>query len=311
MNIAMIVDTMWVMLAAILVFFMNLGFAAVESGMARSKNTVNILSKNFIVFAVSSLGFMLLGWGLMFGGDNPLIGTQHLWIFGENASQVYADTLTSNVPLWGKVFFQLVFCGTAATIVSGAVAERIKYLSFIIFSFVLTLAIYPIVGHWIWGGGWLSQLGFLDFAGDTVVHSVGGWAALAGAMILGPRIGKYGKRREAPGNSGPQHVACRYRSVCALARLVRIQSRLYHELSASGGRRARSDDDEFRSHCGGAHFYDLFLDIHRQAGSRHDHQRVPGRLGGDYRELRLCFCGRFTADRCHRGHDCRIRGIVL
>jgi Amt family ammonium transporter len=189
----MIVDTMWVMLAAILVFFMNLGFAAVESGMARSKNTVNILSKNFIVFAVSSLGFMLLGWGLMFGGDNPLIGTQHLWIFGENASQVYADTLTSIVPLWGKVFFQLVFCGTAATIVSGAVAERIKYLSFIIFSFVLTLAIYPIVGHWIWGGGWLSQLGFLDFAGDTVVHSVGGWAALAGAMILGPRIGKYGK----------------------------------------------------------------------------------------------------------------------
>ncbi|NLT13763.1 MAG: ammonium transporter [Clostridiales bacterium] len=188
-----IIDTLWVLLAAILVFFMNLGFAAVESGMARSKNTVNILSKNFIVFAVSSLGFILLGWGLMFGGDNSIIGTQHLWILGSSDLSFYDSTLTSNVPFWGKFFFQLVFCGTAATIVSGAVAERVKYISFIIFSFVLTLFIYPVVGHWIWGGGWLSKLGFLDFAGDTVVHSVGGWAALAGAIILGPRIGKYGK----------------------------------------------------------------------------------------------------------------------
>ena len=188
-----IIDTFWVLLAAILVFFMNLGFAAVESGMARAKNTVNILSKNFIVFAISSLGFLLLGWGLMFGGTNPLIGTENLWILGGSAPAAYANTLTTNVPFWGKVFFQLVFCGTAATIVSGAVAERIKYMSFIIFSFVLTLVIYPIVGHWIWGGGWLSNLGFMDFAGDTVVHSVGGWAALAGAMILGPRIGKYAK----------------------------------------------------------------------------------------------------------------------
>ena len=189
----MIVDTLWVFLAAVLVFFMNLGFASLEAGMARSKNTVNILSKNFIVFAVSSLGFMLLGWGLMFGGDNPFLGTQHLFILGESDLSFYDDTLTSNVPFWGKFFFQLVFCGTAATIVSGAVAERIKYIAFIVFSFVLTLVIYPIVGHWVWGGGWLSQLGFLDFAGDTVVHSLGGWAALAGALLLGPRIGKYGK----------------------------------------------------------------------------------------------------------------------
>ncbi|MBM6819248.1 ammonium transporter [Clostridium saudiense] len=193
MNNTMIVDTMWVFLTAILVFFMNLGFAAVEAGFARSKNTVNILSKNFIVFAVSSLGFLIIGWGLMFGGDNPLIGTENLFILGESDFSYYKDTLTSNVPFWGKFFFQLVFCGTAATIVSGAVAERVKYISFIIFSFILTLFIYPIVGHWVWGGGWLADLGFMDFAGDTVVHSVGGWAALAGALILGPRIGKYGK----------------------------------------------------------------------------------------------------------------------
>lgn len=193
MQITTIVDTLWVLLAAVLVFFMNLGFAAVESGFARSKNTVNILSKNFIVFAVSSLGFMLLGWGLMFGGDNPILGTQHLFILNDSNISFYNDTLTSSVPFWGKFFFQLVFCGTAATIVSGAVAERIKYISFIVFSFVLTLVIYPIVGHWIWGGGWLANMGFMDFAGDTVVHSVGGWAALAGAIILGPRYGKYGK----------------------------------------------------------------------------------------------------------------------
>jgi len=148
-----------------------------QRSFARSKNTVNILSKNFIVFAVSSLGFMLLGWGLMFGGD---------------------------LGFWGKFFFQLVFCGTAATIVSGAVAERIKYISFIVFSFILTLFIYPVVGHWIWGGGWLANLGFMDFAGDTVVHSVGGWAALTGAIILGPRHGKYdkdGKPKAIPGHS--------------------------------------------------------------------------------------------------------------
>lgn len=199
-----IVDTLWVLLAAILVFFMNLGFASVESGFARAKNTVNILSKNFIVFAISSLGFMLLGWGLMFGGDNPFVGTDHLFILGQSDLSFYDDTLTSSVPFWGKFFFQLVFCGTAATIVSGAVAERIKYISFIIFSFVLTLVIYPIVGHWIWGGGWLSDLGFLDFAGDSAVHSVGGWAALSGALILGPRIGKYGrdgKPRAIPGHN--------------------------------------------------------------------------------------------------------------
>jgi len=205
MNIEMAIDTLWVLLAAVLVFFMNLGFACVEAGFARSKNTVNILSKNFIVFAVSSLGFLLLGWGLMFGGDNPIIGTKGLFILGGDIDEsVY--TLGANVPFWAKFFFQLVFCGTAATIVSGAVAERIKYVSFIVFSFILTLAIYPVVGHWIWGGGFLSTIGFQDFAGSTVVHSLGGWAALAGVIILGPRFGKYGKDGKInpiPGHSMP------------------------------------------------------------------------------------------------------------
>jgi Amt family ammonium transporter len=203
MDYSMLIDTLWVLLAAMLVFFMNLGFAAVESGFARSKNTVNILSKNFIVFAVSSFGFLLLGWGLMFGGDAPLVGTKGLWILsGEIDENIY--TLSANVPFWAKFIFQLVFCGTAATIVSGAVAERVKYLSFIVFSFVLTLAIYPIVGHWVWGGGFLSAAGFHDFAGSTVVHSVGGWAALAGVIVLGPRFGKYdedGTVRAIPGHN--------------------------------------------------------------------------------------------------------------
>ncbi len=196
-------STMWVFFTALLVFWMNLGFACVETGLCRAKNAVNVLSKNLIVFACASLGFLLLGWGLMFGGDNAIIGTSHLWILtGDNS--YYDDTLTSDVPFWGKFFFQLVFCGTAATIVSGAVAERVKYKSFILFSFILTLLIYPISGHWIWGGGWLSSLGFQDFAGSTAVHSVGGWAALAGALILGPRIGKYdkdGKPRAIPGHN--------------------------------------------------------------------------------------------------------------
>ncbi len=196
MDFSMAIDTLWVLLAAMLVFFMNLGFAAVESGFARSKNTVNILSKNFIVFAISSMGYLLLGWGLMFGGDNPIVGTKGLWILtGTLDESIY--TLGANVPFWAKFVFQLVFCGTAATIVSGAVAERVKYISFIVFSFALTLAIYPIVGHWIWGGGFLSSMGFQDFAGSTVVHSVGGWAALAGVIVLGPRFGKYDKNGNA------------------------------------------------------------------------------------------------------------------
>ncbi len=205
-DLKVMADTVWVLITGFLVFFMNLGFACVESGFCRSKNAVNILSKNFVVFAATTIGFWLLGWGLMFGGgeENSLvkyIGTTGVWMVegADNSPATlsdykgdYASISWTGIPLFAKFFFQLVFAGTAATIVSGAVAERIKYLAFIAFSFVMAIAIYPVVGHWIWGGGWLSQRGFVDFAGSTVVHSVGGWAALAGVYILGPRIGKYG-----------------------------------------------------------------------------------------------------------------------
>ncbi|MFA5260242.1 MAG: ammonium transporter [Candidatus Omnitrophota bacterium] len=200
MTLKIMIDTIWVLITAKMVFFMNLGFAMVEAGMARGKNCVNILSKNFIVFAVSSLGFLLLGWGLMFGDGSPFVGLKGLFFAsgldnspatGAAYQGVYSSISWTGVPFWAKFFFQLVFCGTAATIVSGAVAERVKYVSFIVFSFIMTMIIYPIVGHWIWGGGWLASKGFFDFAGSTVVHSVGGWAALAGVLMLGPRFGRY------------------------------------------------------------------------------------------------------------------------
>jgi Amt family ammonium transporter len=208
-------DTVWVLVCGMLVFFMNLGFGCVESGFARSKNCVNILSKNFIVFAATSLAYFLFGWDLMFGaGDGAFIGNSGSWMVmgsdnspavGDKYQGVYGSISWASVPLWTKFFFQLVFAGTAATIVSGAVAERIKYHSFVIFSFIMALLIYPVTGHWIWGFGYLAkEWNFWDFAGCTAVHSVGGWAALTGAIILGPRIGKYGadgKPRALPGHN--------------------------------------------------------------------------------------------------------------
>ena len=208
-------DTVWVLVCGMLVFFMNLGFGCVESGFARSKNCVNILSKNFVVFAATSLAYFLFGWDLMFGaGDGAFIGNSGSWMVGgldnspavgDKYQGVYGSISWASVPLWAKFFFQLVFAGTAATIVSGAVAERIKYHAFIIFSFLMALVIYPVTGHWVWGFGYLAkEWNFWDFAGCTAVHSVGGWAALTGAIILGPRIGKYGadgKPRALPGHN--------------------------------------------------------------------------------------------------------------
>ena len=205
------VDTLWVLVAGFLVFFMNAGFGCIEAGFCRAKNAVNILAKNFVVFGISSLAFFVLGWSLMFGDGNSLIGMSGLLVAGADNSPavgdayqgVYASINWTGIPLLAKFFFQLVFAGTAATIVSGCVAERIHYRSFMIFVFILVALSYPITGHWIWGGGWLAELGMWDFAGSTVVHSVGGWAGLAGITLLGPRIGKYksGRTHPIPGHS--------------------------------------------------------------------------------------------------------------
>jgi len=192
-SLTVVIDTVWVLLTGLLVFFMNTGFAMVESGLIRAKNTVNVLAKNFIVFAITSLAYWFIGWGLMFGDGNGFTGLTGLFFVNNGIDEGYSAISWARVPLWAKFFFQLTFAGTAATIVSGAVAERIKFLSFLIFSLLLGILIYPIVGHWIWGGGWLAKIGMFDFAGSTVVHSVGGWSALAGVLLLGPRNGKYKK----------------------------------------------------------------------------------------------------------------------
>ena len=182
------INIVWTCVAAFLVFFMQAGFAMVEAGFTRAKNAVNILMKNLMDFSVGTLAFFFVGFGLMFGVTNGFFGTT---LFG--LSGVEAGTGWN----WTFLIFQTVFAATAATIVSGAMAERTKFVSYLIYSFFISLFIYPIFGSWAWGGlldggGWLEKMGFLDFAGSTVVHSVGGWLALAGAIILGPRIGKYG-----------------------------------------------------------------------------------------------------------------------
>lgn len=183
------VDTLWVSVAAFLVIFMNAGFGMLETGFCRQKNAVNILSKNLIVFALATISFWAIGFGFMFGTGNDYIGLSGFFLQGDDTTFKALDW--TSVPLAAKFLFQVAFAGTAATIVSGAVAERIKFVDFIIFSVLLVGISYGITGHWVWGGGWLSTMGFWDFAGSTVVHSVGGWAALMGAIFLGARAGKY------------------------------------------------------------------------------------------------------------------------
>ncbi|TVR56886.1 MAG: ammonium transporter [Gemmatimonadales bacterium] len=186
------VNNLWLLVATFLVFLMHLGFTALESGLTQSKNTVNILFKNMSIIAIGILTYAAIGFSLMYpdefflpgllGWAGPGVGTD-----AEGLTAAYDPGFT----YWADFIFQAMFAATAATIVSGAVAERIKLESFLIFSALYVAFVYPILGSWQWGGGWLDQLGFYDFAGSTVVHSVGGWAALAGVMVLGPRLGKY------------------------------------------------------------------------------------------------------------------------
>jgi len=179
-------DTVWVLIAAFLVFFMQAGFGMVEAGFIRAKNTCNILTKNFLDFCMASLGFFLIGYALMFGDGNGFIGTKGFLLMG-------LEDTTSGLPLFAFWLFQAAFCGAAATIVAGGMAERMNFKAYLIYSFLISAIVYPIVGHWIWNsGGWLAAMGFGDFAGSTVVHTTGGIAALIGTMMLKPRIGKYG-----------------------------------------------------------------------------------------------------------------------
>ena len=180
------VNTIWVLLGAALVFLMQAGFAMCEAGFTRAKNTGNILMKNLMDFCIGTPTYWILGFGLMFGGAGAIIGGFDPFVRGD-----YTDILPAGVPLLAYLIFQTVFCATSATIVSGSMAERTKFVSYCIYSFCISAFIYPISGHWIWGGGWLSQLGFHDFAGSTAVHMVGGICAAIGAAMLGPRMGKY------------------------------------------------------------------------------------------------------------------------
>lgn len=192
----------WVLVGAILVIFMNAGFCMLETGFCRQKNAVNVLTKNLIVFALATLAFWALGYGFMFAQGNNVIGTTGFFLSG--TPETYGIEATG-LPVSLHFLFQVAFAGTAATIVSGAVAERVKFVDFLIFSLLLVGVSYAITGRWIWSGtgGWLFNMGFRDFAGSTAVHSVGGWAALMGASILGPRMGKYdnGQPRAIPGHN--------------------------------------------------------------------------------------------------------------
>lgn len=202
-------DTVWTLIAAFLVFWMQAGFALVETGLTRAKNTVNILMKNLMDFCFATVAYWFVGFGIMFGAGTAWFGTSGFML--HDAANAFGSLSWTPIGVDSKFFFQLVFAGTAATIVSGAMAERTKFSCYLIYSFVISLVIYPVAGHWIWGGGALSVgnlfgegKGMFDFAGSTVVHSVGGWVSLCGAIVIGPRIGKFGpdgKVHAIPGHS--------------------------------------------------------------------------------------------------------------
>ena len=200
----LLMNIMWTMIGAILVYFMQAGFAMCEAGFTRAKNTGNILMKNMMDFVLGSLLFFVFGFALMHGTDwNGIVGIK---VFFNPTTLADADGMFNGLPIGVFIIFHTVFCATAATIVSGSMAERTKFAAYLAYSAAISIFIYPVSGHWIWGGGFLSELGFHDFAGSTAVHMVGGICAFVGAMILGPRIGKYGKDGKAkaiPGHNLP------------------------------------------------------------------------------------------------------------
>ena len=286
----------WFLIGAALVFWMQAGFAMVETGFTRAKNAGNIIMKNLMDFCIGTVVFSLLGYTLMMGEDMffGLIGRPNLDLFLHFREFIAspADGFTDA----SYFVFNLVFCATTATIVSGAMAERTKFSAYCVYSGFISLIIYPIEAHWVWGGGWLSQLGFHDYAGSCAIHMVGGIAALIGAAVLGPRIGKYVKDKQGkvvkvnaiPGHSikrnpRPLDSAWRTRRVHPLARLVRLQrgggdvtlGALFHF--------PHDDHRAFRSHL---HDNDLHLDQERQTGRLHVLKRLPRRPCRRHRGMR-------------------------
>lgn len=181
------IDTVWLLIASFLVFFMQAGFALVEAGFVRAKTVVNIFMKNFFDLSIGAIGYWAIGFGLMFGSGNAIFGSE--WFLLRDLPDIYPGL---SIPGYAFFFFQFAFAATAATIASGAMAGRTEFKGYLVYSLVVTVVIYPLVGHWTWGGGWLADLGFIDFAGSTIVHSTGAWVGLMGAVILGPRLNRFG-----------------------------------------------------------------------------------------------------------------------
>ena len=276
------INNIWILIGGMLVFLMHLGFATVESGLCRTKNCTNILFKNTLVPAIGFLTYAVAGFSLMYPGEaNWLIGkvfgfagfgmgndTMALMTGTADPAKVMAEAAAYNggkFTYWSDFFFQGMFAATAATIVSGAVAERIKVNAFLVFTLIYVMFVYPVLGSWGWGGGWLADLGFHDFAGSTFVHSVGGWAALAGVILLGPRIGKYSGSHviALPGHSMPLAT-------------IGVFCLWLGWFGFNGGSVLSADPTKIS-----------FDDLPAQAGSLDDAQRLSGRSGGDHRRCRL------------------------
>ena len=280
------VNTCWTLVAAFLVYFMQAGFALCEAGFTRAKNTGNILMKNMMDFCIGTPCYWVVGFGLMFGGTGALIGGFDPFIQGDYSH------LGLDIPLWVYIVFQTVFCATAATIVSGSMAERTNFKAYCVYSAAISLVVYPICGHWMWGGGWLQSMGFHDFAGSAAVHNVGGVIALLGAWMLGPRIGKYDK------DGKPHAIPGHNLTAGALGVFI-----LWFCWFGFNG----PDRSGLLQHqpCGSSFYlrdHALYLEALRQARRLHDAQRLSGWSGGHHRRLRHRFALWCFHHRLRRRH---------
>ena len=295
------INTCWTLVGAFLVYFMQAGFALCEAGFTRAKNTGNILMKNMMDFCIGTPCYWIIGFGLMFGGTGALIGGFDPFIQGDYSH------LGLDIPLWVYIVFQTVFCATAATIVSGSMAERTNFKAYCVYSAAISLVVYPICGHWMWGGGWLQSMGFHDFAGSAAVHNVGGVIALLGAWMLGPRIGKYDK------NGKPHAIPGHNLTAGALGVFILwfcwfgFNGGSSLSLATDEAMTDRSGLLQYQPCCSRCHLcdHDFYMAALRQARCLHDPERFSGRSGGDHCRLRYRFslrrilhrlCGRLA--RC-------------